>query len=684
MKPFDRLRAKHHRPRRTPRAPSPPVVSQLLRRLLSASLLAGALTSHSQVPVQPVTEAEAGLRARAYELYQAKRFGEAAEQFRLYLDRNQRDARVLFDYASLLLQLHRHDEAARALEQLHQLQPRHEAGYFRLGATYVNLGRSGDAERVFRELQQSSNPAMAAAAGEALQKLGKDEARTARIRAETHVFELARAGDHTGVLAAIGELEKNESLSFALELQRLYALSALHRFAEGLPRAEQLARTHPDSVELALVQADFLAQLERRSEAEVIWRRVAQRYPGTAAALEANRRLQERVLPPPEDHVYDLVRQQRHREALAAIEEMEKAGALPWSMEMQRIYSLQALNEFTAATHRADELAAKNPEASDLALLRADLLAHQHAWFAAARTLKEVEQRAPESDTGHAARARMRALPAVANLDKWYWGEAYAAGDYLGRYDALVGSGFIRTGTFIPEARWLQPYAEHIFGVDTASSATRSKGQTIIFDNAVGFYGGMRLQVIPTEYLFFYVQGGVNKDLLDQRDDGDWALDSQAGVYGFKSWGPGVAFLPKTTPAAAAAETPASAGLFWRGDWFADAGANFSYYDRYSSWIGYGQAHEGFRLGQWGKDIAFDAYLLENIAWDVRGNFYDNYADFGPGARIIWRPRPQWQVVLNCEWLQGYYFGRNERGNRNGTDADYNGVHVGLSVGARW
>ena len=43
-----------------------------------------------------------------------------------------------------------------------------------------------------------------------------------------------------------------------------------------------------------------------------------------------------------------------------------------------------------------------------------------------------------------------------------------------------------------------------------------------------------------------------------------------------------------------------------------------------------------------------------------------------------------WQVVLRTEWLKGYYFGRDERDNRGNTDSQYDGVNVGLSVGARW
>jgi hypothetical protein len=124
--------------------------------------------------------------------------------------------------------------------------------------------------------------------------------------------------------------------------------------------------------------------------------------------------------------------------------------------------------------------------------------------------------------------------------------------------------------------------------------------------------------------------------------------------------------------------------FFWRGDWFVEAGADFSYYHRYTSWIGYGQAREGFRVFQIGPKFSFDAYLVENLTWDVRGNFYDNSFDFGPGARAIWRPRPNWQVVLRAEWLNGCYFGRDELDNRGNTSSHYDGVVVGLAVGARW
>src|SRR5262249_27575545 len=316
--------------------------------------------------------------------------------------------------------------------------------------------------------------------------------------------------------------------------------------------------------------------------------------------------------------VFTLVRQEKHQEAIAIIDEMEKKGALAWPMEMQRLYSWEALGEEQRALERADDLTPRHEGAADLALFRADVLIRRHELRKAGEALRQIEENQPGTPEAKAAADRLRAMPPIADLDKWSWGEAYASGDYLGRYGTLVGSGFIREGVFIPEVRWLQPYAEFRFGVDTRSDG--GPRATIVEDNAVGFYGGVRAQILPTEYLFVYGQGGVNQDLTGRRENGDWASDYQAGIYGFKSWGPGTVFLPHApaaTGAAASTETPARAvdektadAWFWRGDWFADAGANFSYYHRYHSAIGYGQLHEGFRVAQYGPKLAFDAYLI--------------------------------------------------------------------------
>src|SRR5437867_4483632 len=122
---------------------------------LSGSLLAGALIAQQAKPPAPDA-----LKARAYELYEAKRFAEAAAQFQSYLANNVDDVKALYDYASLLVQLNRHAEAAQQLQSLHQKHPDHEVGYFKLGVEYVALRRHADAEKVFLDLQKSPNPEM--------------------------------------------------------------------------------------------------------------------------------------------------------------------------------------------------------------------------------------------------------------------------------------------------------------------------------------------------------------------------------------------------------------------------------------------------------------------------------------------------------------------------------------------
>jgi hypothetical protein len=112
-----------------------------------------------------------------------------------------------------------------------------------------------------------------------------------------------------------------------------------------------------------------------------------------------------------------------------------------------------------------------------------------------------------------------------------------------------------------------------------------------------------------------------------------------------------------------------------------DAGADFSYYDRFHSWLGYGQVREGFRLAQFGVVVAMDAYVMQNLAWDVKGNYTDNLIELGPGLRFVYTPCRNWQAVLRAEWAEGMYFGRGVQG---GNDSTYDDFRVGLSLGVNW
>jgi tetratricopeptide (TPR) repeat protein len=880
------------------------------------------------------------LKSKAYELYEQKRYVEAAEQFQRYLEKNPNDLQATLALVSLLSQLNRHAEAATLLEGFRRKNPQNEAASFQLGVEYVALSRYADAEKIFDALSSSANRDMATAAADALQRLKADMARAERLRAEQTIFELAKRSQHQAVIDAIAELERQGPLSFAMEMQRLYSLQALQKYAAALELAEKLAAKYPDATDEELLRADLLAQLGHGVEAMNIWRKIRQEHAGTPAATEASKRLLaaesseaeeqiyalareqkdrevinaiaelekirplslhmelqrlyawqslrqyrtalrraeqlsanypqsaelallhadlleqhgrskeasgflERVMRDhagtpaafeaekrlradtarrqrnrEEEKIFALARQQKNREVVASIDEMEKQAPLPWIFEMQRLYALQALDENKRALEKANALAPTHPEAIDLALfrayllveekrneeaiellkkiqednpgtpaavaagkqlaeltirpeqktaqsriydladqrqyrevvhavdelerqgdlsfpvamqrlyalqalgeyeraiteaeklaeaypdsvqlavLRSDLLVHAKRWEEASKILQQLKEDHPDTPVAAEAQQHLDALPAMANLDKWYWGEAYVSGDYLGRFGTVLGSGFLRHGTFIPGLRWAQPFQEFRFGADTRSDVGGQR--SVIADNFAGLYHGVRLQPFPTEYFFFYAMAGVNKDLLDERHDGDFVWDYQVGLYGFKSWGPGTVLHTSTpgtaiatagaAPPSAAPESEAKTGeqlqrtnqFSWRLDWFTDVGADFSYYDRHASWIGYGQSHEGVRLFQIGPRAAIDTYAVQNISWDIEGNYFDNLFELGPGARLLWVPRKRWEVILRAEWLKGYYLGRNDAGTRGNADSQYDEFRVGLSVGTRW
>jgi tetratricopeptide (TPR) repeat protein len=473
-------------------------------------------------------------------------------------------------------------------------------------------------------------------------------------------------------------------------MQRIYAYASLQQYAPALELAEPLAVKYPKATDLALVRAELLLQLGRKPEALALLEQVArEHHPGSEAAQAADKRMAQIkaqdaatssdqatvasptdpnavpamvVAPPPsaEAIIYNLAEKRQHREVVAAIDELEnKQGALDWSIKMQRLYALQAMGEVNRACQETEKMAVEKPDSVELAMMRADLLVQARRWQEASMVLKDVRAKNPGTPVAKEVDRRLAEIPAVENLDKWYWGESYMSGDYHTRFSSLIGYGYL---------------------VDTKSGA--GARQTIISDNSISLYGGVRAQLFAQEYLFVYVQGGGNKDLLDRRNKGEWRGDYTAGVYGYKAWGPGVNWRQSPlNDSGGPGRSSCPVDPIWRGDWWVDAGADFSYYDRFHSWLGYGQVREGFRLAQFGVVVAMDAYVMQNLAWDVKANYTDNLIELGPGLRFVYTPCRNWQVVLRSEWAEGIYFGRGVQG---GNDSTYDDFRVGLSLGVNW
>lgn len=666
-------------------------------------LLAAGLAS----PSARAAEAGDEERIEAYDRLQAGDWGEAIQAFDLYLKDHPEDVQAGLDYINALFQLGRFLPAAEWLEVMRRQNPERESLSFRLGIAFANLNRPKEAADLFQSLTTSANPDLARAAVESLAHLEADMAQARQLRETRALFALAADEEDAGVVVAADAMEAAGPLPYPVALQRLYALYNLKRFPSALEQADRLAITYPSRTELAFLRAELRVQLKRIDEAVAIWRRVEEVDPGSPDGVEARRRRLAFQpppmipLPPPgntvspeENRIYKLANQGQHEEVVQAINAMERTGPLSPAMERQRLYAWQLLGRTDVALARASLLAAACPGDVDLALIQADLLFAAGQWKASAALLSAVAEAHPGAPPAEVARERLRNIPAIARRDKSYWGEAYVSGDYYGRFGAVVGSGMARHGFFTPKARWFQPYGEFRFSVDTEAGIPGQRSE--VADNYVGFYGGARIQVWEKEYVFLYAQAGLNKDLLDVRDDGDWAFDSHAGIYGYKAWGPGVGLLQQArskgnrevAEAREASPGRVAPGVvwdpFWRGDWFVDGSADFSYYDRYASALGYSQLHQGFRMMQIGPTLGLDAYVVENLAWDVKGNYFDNFVEIGPGVRWLWVPCRHAEVVLRTEWLNGFYFGRDAQGTRGNAAGQYDEVRVGLSVGMRW
>jgi hypothetical protein len=260
-----------------------------------------------------------------------------------------------------------------------------------------------------------------------------------------------------------------------------------------------------------------------------------------------------------------------------------------------------------------------------------------------------------------------------------------------------VGAGFIREGSFIHGARWLQPYLEFSFVADTKSGV--EEGQiSILEENLVSLFGGMRAQVLSNTDFFVYAKGGGTKELIDFQHEGNWFEDFQGGFYGHESIGPGTIMLDIIPNQIEAGDLDILQGSqnqslssdrfsldpIWRCDWFVEGGGDFSYYNRLSNGIIYAESLQGLRLLQLGTVGAVDAYAVENFSLDTRGSFFDNLGEIGPGIRMLWSLCDACDVMLTTEYLNGFYFGRNEHGNRNEEDGQYDDVRVKFSMTTRW
>ena len=222
---------------------------------------------------------------------------------------------------------------------------------------------------------------------------------------------------------------------------------------------------------------------------------------------------------------------------------------------------------------------------------------------------------------------------------------------------------------------------------------------TIYNENLAGFHAGVRVRPFAAQSFVLYVLGGTQKDLRGTTQHrAKWFSELIAGVNGYWAWGPGNEWLESDLEAGGlsgkASQDSSKAVRSWsprgwtpvrgRYDWFVEAGGDVAYYSRLPDGIAYLQSRQGVRFLQCGKSAAFDAYALQNLTMDTKGNYYDNYFEAGPGIRLITSPVGAAVFTTSVDYLVGSYLGRNYANTRGDTASTYSDFRITAALSLRW
>ena len=489
---------------------------------------------------------------------------------------------------------------------------------------------------------------------------------------------------------AIAANPGNEGLSYRLASELVFQGKA----PEARQRFQQLTQSYNKDLAVmagasleALDRAEALEKAARGGSLSPQARRMQEEYRARAAALER------------QQAVYVLIRDGKDEEAVEAVHALSRAGEATADLKMEQAYALGRLGRYEEAC----ELLRKIPESADSSgnarFLLATMLLKQGRSVEAFQILRELRRSAGSSEIRDLAKAEIAGLSPALNLDRHAWGELELYGTFLSRYDISVAYGRLREGIFVPGARWIEPFIQADFSLDSGSKIGEGIS-TIYNENLAGFHAGARIRPFASQSFVLYVLGGIQKDLLGtERQKGRWFAELIAGVNGYWAWGPGKLWADL----APAAQFPDDGGGLdgavlglsswtansWtpvrlRCDWFVEAGGDAAYYTRLPDFIAYLQSRQGFRLVQFGKAAAFDAYAVENLTFDSKGNYYDNFFEAGPGVRFVTAPVKATTLSTNIEYLGGAYLGRNDNNTRGSTGATYSDFRITVSLSVRW
>ncbi len=505
---------------------------------------------------------------------------------------------------------------------------------------------------------------------------------------------LSAAGRHKDAAAVLRPLVEaepgNESLRFRLAAEQVFD----GQTAPARENLQMLGKSW-DATMAAKARAS-LAALDRSEAAE----REAAKGTGGAApdpAVQAELRARQARLDR-QQRVFTLVAQKNNDAIVTAVDALASRGEATDPLLIEKAYALQRQGRLAEACDVLQELNDRGRLSDSEALTLAYLLQKSGRHAEAFAVFANIRGGGSDPAARSRAAAEIAALAPALNLDRHFWGELDLYATYLTRYQIGVASGRLREGTFVPGARWIEPFVQADFTLDTGSKT--GEGITTIYnENLAGFHAGVRVRPFASQTFVLYVLGGVQKDLLGTEDHhGDWFAELIAGVNGWWAWGPGSRWLDVAGEQELTAEQlamrPVEGTGAWswqpatpfrlRLDWFAEAGGDAAYYTRLSDFLCYLQSRQGFRFLQCGRALSADAYVVENLTFDSAGNYYDNYFEAGPGVRLLAAPLPGAILSSNFEYLGGAYLGRNDNNSRGNAGATYSDFRITVSLSLRW
>lgn len=510
---------------------------------------------------------------------------------------------------------------------------------------------------------------------------------------EVEAARLSDEGRHTEAVAILAQASADEPGDEFLAFRLATALVFGRRADEARQIFERLSRSI--DADIASRAAASLGELNRIEAEE----RAARERPPSAKELRTQADYQRRkALLERQQTAYDLLEARDDPAAIEHIAKLEARGEATPALLRGQAAALDRGGEAAAALEVLQRVLAMENPAMETRMQLAALHRKQGKIRDAYEIWRDLRDTHPDSEEGRRAAAEIDALAPAWNLERWSWGELDLYATYLQRYNLGVANGRLRQGTFVPGARWIEPFVQADFSLDSDPYGGGQEGLSTIYnENLAGFHAGARIRPFPEQSFTLYVLGGPQKDLRGtEARRGGWFWEVIAGVNGFWSWGPGRRWVSEdlqtalpgglpVLPRSALEWTPAPWGpvsLGW--DWFVEAGGDAAYYSRLSDFIGYGQARQGMRMVRFGQAAALDAYALQNLTVDTEGNYYDNFFEAGPGIRFVTAPIGAAVFTTSVDYVLGTYLGRNAGNTRGDLASTYSDFRITASFSLRW